>query len=39
VFAGKDIPADTVLEVSPVLVLDPAENESHIKETELHNYT
>jgi uncharacterized protein len=39
VFAGRDIPASTVLEVSPVLVLDPIENQEHIKKTELYNYT
>jgi hypothetical protein len=39
VFAARDIPAKTVLEVSPVLVLDPVENEEHIKKTELYNYT
>ncbi|KAF4637332.1 hypothetical protein G7Y89_g749 [Cudoniella acicularis] len=39
VFASKDIPARTVLEVSPVLVLDPKENDEHIKHTELYHYT
>lgn len=39
VFAGRDIPGRTVLEVSPVLVLDPVENEEHIKKTNLYNYT
>ncbi|KAH8821224.1 hypothetical protein F5884DRAFT_79247 [Xylogone sp. PMI_703] len=39
VFAGRDIPARTVLEVSPVLVLDPIENEEHIRKTNLYNYT
>jgi hypothetical protein len=39
VFAGRDIPGRTVLEVSPVLVLDPVENEEHIKKTDLYNYT
>jgi hypothetical protein len=39
VFAGRDIPGRTVLEVSPVLVLDPMENEEHIKKTDLYNYT
>jgi len=28
-----------VLEVSPVLILDPAQNEEHVKRTELYNYT
>lgn len=39
VFASKDIPGRTVLEVSPVLVLDPVENEEHVKKTMLFNYT
>lgn len=39
VFASKDIPARIVLEVSPVLVLDPTENEEYIKKTMLVNYT
>jgi hypothetical protein len=39
VFASKSIPARTVLEVSPVLVLDPVENEEHIRKTDLYNYT
>jgi uncharacterized protein len=39
VFAGKDIPARTVLEVCPVLVLDPVENKEHIERTDLYNYT
>ncbi|KAI6710278.1 hypothetical protein JHW43_007179 [Diplocarpon mali] len=39
VFASRDIPGRTVLEVSPVLVLDPVENEKYIKNTMLFNYT
>ncbi|PBP21748.1 SET domain protein [Diplocarpon rosae] len=39
VFASKDIPGRTVVEVSPVLVLDPKENERYIKNTILFNYT
>ncbi|TVY50044.1 SET domain-containing protein [Lachnellula occidentalis] len=39
VFAGKHIPARTVIEVSPVLVLDPVENKEHIEKTDLYNYT
>ncbi len=39
VFASKDIPASTILEVSPVLVLDKNENEDHISKTELYHYT
>lgn len=38
-FAGKDIPARTVLEVCPVLVLDPVENEEYVRKTNLYNYT
>ncbi|PSS27183.1 hypothetical protein M430DRAFT_268437, partial [Amorphotheca resinae ATCC 22711] len=39
VFASRDIPAHTVLEVSPVLVLDPIQNADHVCKTELYNYT
>ncbi|KAG4437633.1 hypothetical protein IFR05_006894 [Cadophora sp. M221] len=39
VFASTDIPGRTILEVSPVLVLDPVENETHVKKTMLFNYT
>ncbi|TVY73456.1 SET domain-containing protein [Lachnellula suecica] len=39
VFASKDIPARTVLEVCPVLVLDPVENKEYIEKTDLYNYT
>jgi hypothetical protein len=39
VFANEDIPAHTVVDVSPVLVLDPQENERHIRKTDLYNYT
>lgn len=39
VFASKSIPARTILEVSPVLVLDPVENENHVRHTDLYNYT
>ncbi|CAD6450417.1 f9f9a738-fd71-4e55-ba28-9b6bc6a97c9b [Sclerotinia trifoliorum] len=39
IFASKAIPAHTILEVCPVLVLDPAENETHIRKTELYHYT
>ena len=28
-----------MIEVSPVLVLDPVENDEHIRKTELYNYT
>lgn len=39
VFAAKDIPGRTVIEVCPVIVLDPIENEQHIKKTMLFHYT
>jgi hypothetical protein len=39
VFASKDILANTILEVSPVLVLDKNENDEHISKTELYHYT
>jgi hypothetical protein len=39
VFASKDIPTNTIIEVSPVLVLDKNENEEHISKTELYHYT
>ncbi|CAG8955621.1 hypothetical protein HYFRA_00009575 [Hymenoscyphus fraxineus] len=39
VFASRDIPGRTIIEVCPVLVLDPIENEKHVKQTELYHYT
>lgn len=39
VFAAARIPAYTVLETCPVLVLDPTENKEHIAKTELFHYT
>ncbi|KAI4735362.1 hypothetical protein E4T50_14115, partial [Aureobasidium sp. EXF-12298] len=39
VFAAARIPAYTVLETCPVLVLDPTENKEHIEKTELFHYT
>jgi hypothetical protein len=39
VFAAARIPAYTVLETCPVLVLDPTENKDHIAKTELFHYT
>ncbi|KAF7845704.1 hypothetical protein BT93_L1087 [Corymbia citriodora subsp. variegata] len=39
VFAAKDIPAHTILETCPVLVLDPQENKLHIEKTSLYHYT
>lgn len=38
-FAAAHIPARTVVDVCPVLVLDPCENEQHIQTTVLHHYT
>ncbi|KAF2142535.1 uncharacterized protein K452DRAFT_286961 [Aplosporella prunicola CBS 121167] len=39
VFAAQDIPARTVIEISPVLPLGVEENESHVKHTSLYHYT
>jgi uncharacterized protein len=39
VFASQPIPARTVIEVCPVLILDPAEVKEHIGHTILHHYT
>ncbi len=39
IFAARDIPARTLLDVSPVLVLEPVENEQHIKHTKLAHYS
>lgn len=39
VVAGRDIPAGTLIDTCPVLVLDPKENEEHIRKTDLYNYT
>ncbi|CAD0094787.1 unnamed protein product, partial [Aureobasidium vineae] len=39
VFAAARIPAHTVLETCPVLVLEPTENKDHIEKTELYHYT
>lgn len=39
VFAGRDIPAGTVIDVCPVLILDPQENKDHIEKTSLYHYT
>ncbi|KAI9829015.1 MAG: hypothetical protein M1832_000038 [Thelocarpon impressellum] len=35
VFAARDIPARTILDVCPVLVLEPDENERHVRHTKL----
>lgn len=37
--ASAAIPAGTVLDVCPVLVLDPAEARAHVSQTSLHDYT
>lgn len=39
VFAQEPIPAGTVVDICPVLVLDPKENEEHVRKTDLYNYT
>ncbi|KAF2013839.1 protein methyltransferase [Aaosphaeria arxii CBS 175.79] len=39
VFASKNIPAKTILDVSPVLVLGQEENVKHIEHTSLYHYT
>ncbi|KAL3427686.1 hypothetical protein PVAG01_01195 [Phlyctema vagabunda] len=39
IFAGQDLAAHTLLDICPVLVLDPVENEKHIRKTDLYNYT
>lgn len=38
-FASKDLAAHTILDIAPVLVLDPQENEMHVRKTDLYNYT
>ena len=39
VFATKDIPAKTILDICPVLVLGIEENKQHIEHTSLYHYT
>ncbi len=39
VFATKDIPAGTVIDVCPVLVLGLQENKKHIEHTSLYHFT
>ncbi|KAK4549613.1 hypothetical protein LTR36_004914 [Oleoguttula mirabilis] len=39
VFAGRDIPSGSVIDVCAVLVLDPVENVKHIENTSLYHYT
>ena len=38
-FACEDMAARTVLEKCPVLVIHPAENEEHIRKSNMYNYT
>ncbi|PVI07771.1 protein methyltransferase [Periconia macrospinosa] len=39
VFATKDIPAKTIIDICPVLVLGLQENVDHIEKTSLYHYT
>ena len=39
VFASALIPAGTVVETCPVLVLDRQQNTEHVEKTELYHYT
>jgi hypothetical protein len=39
VFSSAPLPASTILDTSPVLLLSPAENTAHIAKTELFHYT
>ncbi|KAK4610684.1 SET domain-containing protein 7 [Fulvia fulva] len=39
VFASAPIPAGTIVDISPVLILDPQENVEHIEKTSLYHYT
>jgi len=39
VFATAPIPSGTILETSPVLLLTPEENKTHIEHTTLYHYT
>ncbi|KAL1797432.1 hypothetical protein ACET3X_004038 [Alternaria dauci] len=39
VFATKDIPAQTVIDICPVLILGIEENKKHIENTSLYHYT
>jgi len=39
VFATSDIQAGTIIDMCPVLVFEPDENENHIRHTSLHHYT
>ncbi|CAI9630691.1 protein methyltransferase [Alternaria burnsii] len=39
VFATKDIPARTIIDICPVLILGIEENKTHIENTSLYHYT
>ncbi|KAI4954281.1 hypothetical protein J4E91_001991 [Alternaria rosae] len=39
VFATKDIPAGTTIDICPVLILGTEENKKHIEHTSLYHYT
>ena len=39
IFATTSIPAGTIIEISPVLILTREENETHIEKTSLYHYT
>jgi hypothetical protein len=39
VFASEDVASGSVVEVCPVLIFSPEENEAHIKKTSLYHYT
>ncbi|KAI9797792.1 MAG: hypothetical protein M1833_005295 [Piccolia ochrophora] len=39
VFASSDIPRGVIIDVSPVLVLNPNEADNHLKHTQLYHYT
>ncbi|SMR64136.1 unnamed protein product [Zymoseptoria tritici ST99CH_3D1] len=39
VFATNSIPRGTLIDICPVLILDPAENDKHIAHTSLYHYT
>ncbi|RMY49952.1 hypothetical protein D0865_07187 [Hortaea werneckii] len=39
VFAGRDIPSGSIIDICPVLMLDPVENVEHVEKTVLYHYT
>jgi hypothetical protein len=39
VFATRDIPARTIIDICPVLILGIEENKKHIENTSLYHYT